>query len=389
MTEAPHASHAQSAPESLPEVERRHIVAFRSLVDSFEQHRRPLPWRVAEAGRRDPYRVWVSEVMLQQTRVDQAAPYFDRFVARYPTLEALAEAPVDDVLKSWEGLGYYARARNLHRAARIVVEEHGARIPDDPARFRHLPGVGAYTAAAVQSIAYGRPMAVVDGNVRRVLSRVFAVSDVRGAVGRTAIARLAEEVLDAHRPGPHNEAVMEHGATVCTPRRPRCPDCPLRPACAAFALDAVEEFPSPARGRPVPHVVVAVGIVSDEAGRVLVQRRPEDAMLGGLWEFPGGKVGHDETPVEACRRELVEEVGLEVDVAGLVARVDHAYSHFTVTLHAFNCVCRDGSRGSSAQSREGKPLRWATPAELAEFAMPRANRRIVDVLVDASVRPPR
>jgi A/G-specific adenine glycosylase len=374
--------------DATPEVQERHLLAFRALADGFECTQRPLPWRVAEGGRRDPYRVWLSEVMLQQTRVDQATPYFDRFIRRYPTIEALADAPIDDVLKSWEGLGYYARARNLHRAARAVATEHGARVPDDPAVFRELPGVGAYTTAAVQSIAYGRPLAVVDGNVRRVLARVFAVDDVHGAAGRTAIERLAQTVLDPERPGLHNESLMEHGATICTPSRPRCDECRLRPVCAALAMNAVELYPSRPARKAVPHVTVAVGIMSDEAGRVLVQRRADDAMLGGLWEFPGGKVGAAESPAEACRREVAEEVGLEVEVGALLARVDHAYSHFTVTLHAFSCSVQAGT-SSTAKGRMGQPLRWATQAELDRLAMPRANRKIVDALLDAGVRPPR
>ncbi|MDX1420348.1 MAG: A/G-specific adenine glycosylase [Rubricoccaceae bacterium] len=364
----------------------RHEQHFRgTLLDWFERVRRPLPWRAEDAdGRRDPYRVWLAEVMLQQTRVDTAWPYFERFTQAFPTVEALAAADLDAVLKQWEGLGYYSRARNLHRAARVVVEAHGGRIPDTEAAVRALPGVGDYTAAAVLSLAFGRPFAVLDGNVVRVLARVFAVAaDAKKGPTRRALQAVADRLLDRTRPGAFNEAVMELGATVCTPKAPACGRCPLRPVCAAAAEGDPERYPVTAKKPPVPHHDVVVGVVEDAAGRVLIQRRPEDALLGGLWEFPGGKRGPGEALAEACRRELREELGIEVEVGEPFAPIAHAYTHFRITLYAFRCRLTAGEPVSASE----QPLAWVGVEALDDYAFPRANRRLIEALRDRQRNP--
>ena len=344
-----------------------------------------MPWReVGPEGHRDPYRVWLAEVMLQQTRVDQAEPYFLRFTAAFPTVEALAAASLDDVLKNWEGLGYYSRARNLHRAARHIVAQHDGRIPDTEAAIRALPGVGPYTAAAVLSLAYDRPLAVLDGNVMRVLARVFAVdADTRSSATRNALQAVADALLPAAAPGSFNEALMELGATICTPRNPACGRCPLRPVCAAFAQGQTEHYPVVSKKKPVPHIEVAVGIVEDADGRVLIQRRPDEAMLGGLWEFPGGKREDDEPLTETCRRELREELGIEVEVGDRLACVNHAFSHFTITLHAFPCRVLEGTPRHHAD----QPVHWVAVDRLDDYAFPRANRRLIQVLLDRRRQP--
>ena len=360
--------------------------AFRqSLPAWFDGARRPMPWREPGAdGHRDPYRVWLSEVMLQQTRVETATPYFQRFVARFPTVEALAAADQDEVLKLWEGLGYYSRARNLHRAAQSVVRDHGGTVPRDPAEFRALPGVGPYTAAAVLSLSFGEPLAVLDGNVIRVLARVFAVdADSRSGRVRSALQDLATALLDRQRPGRWNESVMELGATVCTPRSPACPRCPLNGVCQAHALGEPEAFPVVSRRKPVPHHTIAVGLVMD-GDRVLIQRRPEDAMLGGLWEFPGGKQEPDEPLEVTCIREIREELGLEVTVEAPVAVVEHAYSHFRITMHAFRCRYQGGEPATET----GQPWAWVPVTALDDYAFPRANRRVIEAL-QAERRAPR
>lgn len=361
-------------------IEPAHVAAFREgLAGWFERARRPMPWREpGPDGRRDPYRVWLSEVMLQQTRVDQARPYFERFIAAFPTVEALAGAELDDVLKAWEGLGYYRRARNLHRAAQRVVEDFGGVVPETEEAIRSLPGVGPYTAAAVLSIAYGVPLAVLDGNVIRVLSRVFAVEDdVTSGRTRRHLQALADALLDPNAPARWNESVMELGATVCTPSSPDCTRCPLGGVCAAFAAGEPERYPVSKKKKPVPHHHIAVGVIADEAGRVLVQQRPTDAMLGGLWEFPGGKAEPGEALEDACRREIREELGVEVEIGAPVAQIGHAYSHFRVTLHAFRCRIVRGEPIHHA----GQPVRWVHVEALGGLAFPRANRRLIDALV--------
>lgn len=352
-----------------------HLAAFREdLLAWYRQARRAMPWRETT----DPYRIWLSEVLLQQTRVDQAQPYYERFLQAFPTAKALADAELDEVLRVWEGLGYYSRARNLHRAARLIVEQHGGRVPDDYEAIRALPGVGPYTAAAVLSIAYGRPHAVLDGNVMRVLTRVFAIDDeVDRSRTRRRLQTLADALLPQAHPADFNQALMELGATVCTPANPACPACPLQTVCRAYEAQAQDRYPVKRKKSPVPHYDIAVGLVFNAQGALLIQRRPEDKMLGGLWEFPGGKRELDEALEATCRRELREELGIEVDVEDLFARVNHAYSHFKITLHAFRCRIRSGT----PRAPEGIPLRWVVLSDLSDYAFPRANRQVIEALL--------
>ncbi len=344
----------------------------RRLLAWYDREHRRLPWR----GARNPYRIWVSEVMLQQTRVETAIAYYRRFLERFPTVARLAAAQPEEVLKAWEGLGYYARARNLHRAARALVERHGGRLPPEPEAFRTLPGVGDYTAAAVYSIAFGRPLAAVDGNVRRVLARLLALGlAVDSAAGGRRIRETAERLLDRDRPGDFNQALMELGALVCTPRRPACPGCPLRALCRAGRSGTAAHYPRKAPARPVPTVPVAVGVIFKD-GRVLVTRRPEAGLLGGLWEFPGGKIEPGEAPLEACRRELAEETGLAVEGLEPLGIVRHAYSHLRVVIHAFRCRFAAGR----VRLRSAAAHRWVSPARLGELALPQATRRLLPLL---------
>ena len=352
----------------------RHRAAMRdALLPWYDRVKRAMPWRATD----DPYRIWVSEVMLQQTRVDQAAPYFHRFTEAFPTVEALAAADRDAVLRQWEGLGYYRRARYLHEAAQMIVERFDGAVPDTLDAIRELPGVGPYTAAAVLSIAYGKPHAVLDGNVVRVVSRLFAVeAEATKARTKRHLRRLAGELLVPARPGAFNQALMELGATVCTPTTPACASCPVQAVCRAFAEGAPTAYPVTPERKPVPHREIAVGLVFDDDGRLLIQRRPDDAMLGGLWEFPGGKQEEGEALEATCRRELREELGVEVEVEAPFYTLDHAYSHFTITLHAFRCRLVAGT----PTSEEGQPLRWVALDALADYAFPRANRALIEEL---------
>jgi len=344
-----------------------------ALLAWYRASRRDLPWRRT----RDPYRIWVSEVMLQQTQVATVVPYYERFVARFPDVTALARASEDDVLKRWEGLGYYARARNLHRAARALLAHHGGVVPSDPAVFRRLPGVGDYIGAAVQSIAFGRPLAVVDGNVKRVLARLFAIDAPanRAAAAKEFVARAAE-LLDPGDPGAFNQAMMELGALVCRPTSPCCNECPVRSACAARASASQERYPVREKRAPVPEVRVAVGVVEAD-GRLLITRRPSEGLLGGLWEFPGGKIREGEAPEDAVAREIREETGLDVVVTGHVARVRHAYSHLRVELEVYRCRAE---RAAAVVLNGPTDHRWILFEEIADYAFPRANHKFIPLL---------
>jgi A/G-specific adenine glycosylase len=345
---------------------RRRVLAW------YESDRRPLPWRAT----RDPYRIWVSEVMLQQTQVNTVIPYYRRFIRRLPNVRQLARADLEDVLKLWEGLGYYARARNLHRAAGMLVERHAGRIPDRWEDFRALPGVGDYIAAALLSIAFEKPYAVVDGNVKRVLARLLTMAaPVNQTASHTIFQAEADRLLDRRRPGDFNQAVMELGAMVCTPSSPNCTICPLTRFCAAHRGGTVAQYPRRVASRPVPEVQIAVGVVYKN-GRVLITRRPSQGLLGGLWEFPGGKLREDESPAAACVREIKEEVNLEVTIERPLVQVRHAYSHFRIHMHVFRC------RFTAGRVHLNGPVdhRWVRIADLDQFVFPKANHKFIPLL---------
>jgi A/G-specific adenine glycosylase len=332
-----------------------------------------LPWR----GTGDPYHVWLSEIMLQQTQIETVRPYFARFLAAYPTVVDLAQAPLDDVLKLWEGLGYYSRARNLHRAAQKVAFEWGGVWPRDAARLLELPGVGRYSAGAIASIAFDQRVPVLDGNVIRVLSRLDDYDgDVNSATGREQLWARAAALLPDARPGDYNQALMDLGRLICKPRAPRCAECPVRSHCRASARGTQAQRPVKPKRAPTPHYDVAAGLIWDDRERLLIAQRPPEGLLGGLWEFPGGKREDGESLVECLRRELREELAIEVAVGDRFCMVRHAFTHFRITLHAFTCRHVSGE----PQLIGAQAVAWVTPDQLDEYAFGRADRLVIDHL---------
>jgi A/G-specific adenine glycosylase len=312
--------------------------------------------------------------MLQQTRVETVVPYYRDFLLRFPTLQRLAAAPLQDVLKAWEGLGYYSRARNLWRAARRVVETFHGRIPGEYDRFIELPGVGDYIAAAVMSIGRGLAVPVVDGNVLRVVCRWRGIGDdTRLGATKEKVRSFLRRVIPAASPGRFNEALMELGALVCTTKNPLCPKCPLRLGCYSLRHDLIGLIPVRSRKAPVPTYRVALAVIV-RGGRIYIQQRPERGHLGGLWEFPGGKCRAGEKAETAVVRECGEELGIEVEVLARLAEVDHAYSHFKVRLHVFVCRSRGG------RIRNPRPHAWVRFAELREYPFPAANHKFFSKL---------
>lgn len=360
-------------------MERKSISDFQQLLlQWYDREKRDLPWRHT----RDPYRVWVSEVMLQQTRVQTVLPYFQRFVEKYPDILTLARADLQDVLKSWEKMGYYARARNLHAAARRVAGDLDGRIPGSYQALRELPGVGDYIAAAVASIAFGEPRAVLDGNVKRVLARVLLLdSPANASASQKGFRERADRLFDPGRPGDYNQAMMELGAVVCRPAKPLCECCPVHRYCAAARAGRQDEFPVRVPRKRVPKYHIAVGVVYRD-DRILITRRREAGLLGGLWEFPGGKVREGERPEDACKREIKEEVNLTVDVGDRLAYVDHAYSHFKIGVDVYTCCYRAGE----VELNGPDDYRWILVDEIDDYPFPGANHKFIPLIKDAGRR---
>jgi len=343
------------------------------LLDWYGNHHRDLPWRLTH----DPYAIWVAEIMLQQTRVDTVLAYYERFLSHFPTLESLANAPLDDVLKVWEGLGYYARARNLHKAARWVAHELDGQLPPTSEALLRLPGVGRYTAAAVASIAFGQDTVALDGNLRRVLCRIFAIDDDPGRPNtQRLLESLALTMLPPGHAGDFNQALMDLGATICTPTNPRCLLCPIMDLCQARQEGIQAALPIRATRSKRPHRDVTAGVIWDGNGNLLITQRPLDGMLGGLWEFPGSKRRPGEALLTCLHREIDEELAIQIQIGDLLCTVEHSYTHFHMTLYAYNCQWLKGQ----PQCLGCKDLRWVTLDQLDAFAFPVADQRIIAFL---------
>ena len=342
------------------------------LLTWYRLNARKLPWR----GTNDPYAVWVSEIMLQQTRVETVIPYFERWMERFPTLKSLAQASEQDVLQAWEGLGYYSRGRNLHRAAQQVMEQFGGEIPAKREGLEKLPGVGRYTAGAIASIAFNQDEAALDGNIRRVLARLFSMKlPARSSQGEMRLWELARRCLSHGGAGDFNQALMDLGATICTPQKPACLVCPLSELCRARAEGMQEELPVLAQRAPVPHYTVTAAVMQ-RGETVLIARRPSHGLLGGLWEFPGGKVGEGESLQQALQREIREELAAEIEVGEDFGVYRHAFTHFKITLHAFLCTVA----GGEPQALEASEIRWVEPDRLKDFPMGKVDRQIASRL---------
>ncbi len=339
----------------------------------YATHQRRLPWRDTS----DPYRIWLSEVMLQQTQVKTVIPYYHKFLKRFPTIKDLACGDMQEVLKMWEGLGYYARARNLHRAAGVVVDEYAGHIPDQWAEFQKLPGVGEYTASAVQSIAFDRAHAVVDGNVKRVLARLFLIKDlVNKPAAHKIFKKIATRLMDSTNPGISNQALMELGALVCKPAHPECGICPLQSDCTGFQKGRVDDYPKRERRKPVPTYHMVAGIVRKQ-GKMLITRRKPEGLLGGLWEFPGGKLKKKEDADAGCVRAIRETTGLNVVIDDHLTLVKHAYTHFKIHLDVFYCRC---IYGGSVRLKGPVDFHWIRLKEIEVYAFPRANLKFIPLL---------
>jgi len=334
----------------------------------YREHHRDLPWR----GNTSPYSVYVAEIMLQQTRVDTVVPYFLRFMERFPTIEDLAAASVDDVLSLWAGLGYYRRARALHASAQRIVRDHGGHLPRDKKALESLPGVGRYTAGAVLSIGYGLPAPILDGNVMRVLTRLGAHSgDPRKNPLNRELWQIAEQLVGRGTPSLVNQGLMELGALICLPDRPRCGVCPLQITCRAYYSDRTTTYPQGAPRRPSVRVEHSCAVVM-RRGRYLLGRIPDGCHSAGLWEFPTTALEDGEDIDSAARRAVRDRVGLEVVSSRPLGRIRHTITHHRITLHVIACKTR-----GRARSRGYDEVRWYERHEFDQLALPSSQRRIV------------
>lgn len=347
------------------------------LINWYEKNGRDLPWRNTS----EPYHIWLSEVMLQQTQVVTVIDYYHNFLKRFPTLADLANAPLADVLKAWEGLGYYARGRNLHQAAKMVMAEYGGNFPDTLEAVEGLPGIGKSTAGAILTFAKGQRHPILDGNVKRVWARLFNVSE---SLSQPAVLKrlwaISESLLsqtdpETSEPYAFNQAIMELGATVCTPKDPKCLLCPVKPYCDSAEAGVQHERPLKEKKKATPHYHIGAAVIW-KGDKVLIQQRPAKGLLGGLWEFPGGKQEPGETIEETVRREIQEELCLKVKVGEKVATVKHAYTHFRITLHAFHCEYTAGK----LVLKSADDHRWLHPDDLTQYAFPKANNRVIDAI---------
>jgi A/G-specific adenine glycosylase len=349
----------------------------RRLLAWYRRNQRPLPWRKTS----DPYRIWISEIMLQQTQVDTVIPYYHRFLKTFPTVSSLARAPLQKVLKVWENLGYYSRARNMYAAARMIVEKFDGRIPDNWEEIKTLPGVGLYTAGAILSIAYGQAIPAVDGNVRRILCRLFTIrKPVDDTRKQKQLHKLAASLISVKHPGDFNQALMDLGATICKAKNPDCSRCPIANLCQARLHDLQNVLPIIRKAPVIPHRQAAAAVIHNSKGMLLVVQRPTSGLLASLWKLPGGFIKSGEDTENSLKHSVKEGLGISIRPGKHLASVNHTYTHFRITLQAYECRLIKGAP---------KPLgcqnwRWASLSDLKKLPLSKIDRMIMTLAKNKS-----
>ena len=346
----------------------------RQLLAWYRRNQRSLPWRETS----DPYRIWISEIMLQQTQVDTVIPYYHRFLKAFPTVSSLARAPLQNVLKVWENLGYYSRARNIHAASKVIVEKFGAQVPDNFEDIKSLPGIGLYTAGAILSIAYGQVLSAVDGNVRRILYRLFAIrKPVDDTREQKQLQKLAASLIPVKHPGDFNQALMDLGATLCKAKNPNCSRCPIANLCQARRHDLQNVLPITRKAPAIPHRQAAAAVIRNAKGMMLVVQRPASGLLASLWKLPGGFIKANEDMEKSLRRNVKEELGISIRPGKHMASVNHIYTHFRITLQAYECRLLKGTL---------KPIgcqnwQWASPTDLKKLPLSKIDRMVMTTIL--------
>ena len=327
-----------------------------------------LPWRNCN----DPYKIYLSEVMLQQTRVGTVIPYYEKWILKFPTIQSVANATQEQILKQWEGLGYYSRARNFHKSCKNIVDNMSGIIPSNPEEFSKLPGVGPYISAAVMSIAFQRPLPAVDANAIRIAARMKMV-DIPYPKNLKIIVNYFENHISIERPGDFNQAVMDLGRDICKSDSPHCTICPISQYCKALVNNSVDKFPIKVKPAKKPHYNIAVGIIWNK-GKILISKRRENGLLGGLWEFPGGKIEKGENARNCIIREIKEELGVEIKPTSFLKQINHAYTHFSITMDAYSCEYLHGTPKALGCDN----WKWINPEEIKLLPFPKANHKLFD-----------
>ena len=335
----------------------------RPLLSWFDTNKRVLPFR----ENNNPYNVWVSEVMLQQTKVETVIPYFNAWIQKFPNINAVADASEKHILKSWEGLGYYSRCRNFHRAAKIVVKEYNSIIPDTWDEFRSLPGVGDYTAGAVLSIAFNKDYVAIDGNVKRVMARLTGRKKL-SKYNQNYIKSSLNKHIDKKRPGDFNQALMELGACVCLPQKPKCVECPISKICSAYKNGSPTDYPIKEVKKKIPQYIFAGGIIRKE-NKILIQKR-DSRMLKGLWEIPMVRVSSDLDLTRVFKDYMLQEYGITIKFRNILSQVDHTYSHFKMKLIIIDCSILSNIKNAN------KLYSWISILDIDDFAFHKANHKV-------------
>lgn len=349
----------------------------RKLLAWYSRNQRDLPWRKTS----DPYRIWISEIMLQQTQVDTVIPYYHRFLKTFSTVSSLARAPLQDVLKVWENLGYYSRARNLHAAAKVIVEKFDGKIPDNLGEIKTLPGIGQYTAGAILSIAYGQTLPAVDGNVRRILCRLFAIrKPVDDTKEQKQLQKLAASLVPFKHPGDFNQALMDLGATICKPKNPDCSLCPIGKLCEARLQDLQNILPIIMKASKIPHRQAAAAVIRNSKGMLLVVQRPVSGLLASLWKLPGGFIQEGENVEKSLKCIVKEVLGISIRPGKYLAFVNHTYTHFRLTLQAYECRLLKGT----PKPLDCQNCRWASPVDFKKLPMSKIDRLILAEILYSS-----
>jgi len=341
-----------------------------SLLAWYKLNKRDLPWRQTK----DPYRIWLSEVMLQQTQVETVIPYYERWVKKYPNISDVMESKESDLLKLWEGLGYYNRCRNFHKAIRTIASDFDGNIPDKKDDLLKLPGVGNYIASAVLSISFGQNHPALNGNIIRVMSRLLR-KKIDSSYNRKIIHNHILKWMNYYHPGDINEALMDLGSTICRSNQTNCNQCPLVNNCGAYTAGNPETYPKHLTKKKTPEYNVVTGVVWKN-DKFLIMLRDNKKHLGGLWEFPGGKIKNGENQIEALGREIKEECGLDVNIENKIGSFKHVYSHFSINMTSFHCKIKNGSRLKTQQSHN-----WIDPSQINDFVFPKANHKIFSLML--------